>query len=360
MRRRGGLSSAERRQAAPEGRSRPAERSRRPKAPYNENRSRLLGAPLSVRARRGQCFPHGLGEDRALSGVRRLRKAGRARPKGAAGRRPRTTRIALACSGRRWLCAAGEDSVSHTASERIVRSAASGGSGRPVAPGRKEPPAEGPVQRESLSLARGAAGCAPPERTVFPTRPRRGSCAQRRQAAPEGRSRPAERSRRPKAPYNENRSRLLGAPLVVRRRRGQCFPHGLGEDRALSGVRRLRKAGRARPKGAAGRRPRTTRIALACSGRRWLCAAGEDSVSHTASERIVRSAASGGSGRPVAPGRKEPPAEGPVQRESLSLARGAAERASPERTVFPTRPRRGSCAQRRQAAPEGRSRPAER
>ena len=36
-------------------------------------------------------------------------------------------------------------------------------------------------------------------------------------------------------------SRVLGAPLVVRARRGQCLQHGLGEDRATCGVRRLRR-----------------------------------------------------------------------------------------------------------------------
>ena len=52
----------------------------------NENRSRFFVAPLAVLARRGQCFQHGLVEDRAASGARRLRKAGRARPEGAGGR----------------------------------------------------------------------------------------------------------------------------------------------------------------------------------------------------------------------------------------------------------------------------------
>ena len=82
-------------------------------------------------------------------------------------------------------------------------------------------------------------------------------------------------------------SRFLRAPLVVQRRREPAgrrtvWTHGLGEDRAASGVRRLR--------------------------------------------------------RPVAPGREEPPAEDtrrcPFRSNRLSLSRGAAGGASPERTVW--------------------------
>jgi len=68
------------------------------------------------------------------------------------------------------------------------------------------------------------------------------------------RLRKASRARpRPQASYNANRSRLLGAPLVVRRRRGQCFhtaPES-GVQPAVPGG--LRKASRAWPHGA--RRP---------------------------------------------------------------------------------------------------------
>ena len=65
---------------------------------------------------------------------------------------------------------------------------------------------------------------------------------------PPGRTEPVGRSL-----LSKNRSRLLGAPLSVLRRRGQCFKHGPGERSALSGVRRL-GGGRSRP-AAPSRRP---------------------------------------------------------------------------------------------------------
>ena len=172
-------------------------------------------------------------------------------------------------------------------------------------PGRTDPQVEEVrTTPKCLSRSRGAAERASPERTVFPTRARRGSCRQRCQAAPGGQSRLAARSRRPRAREagDGNRtgaSRVSGASLAVQRRREQCRAHGPGERCAASGVRRL--------------------------------------------------------GKPIAPGRTKPPGARTTTKR-LSRSRDVADGASPERTVFPTRARRGSCRQRCQAAPGGQSR----
>ena len=73
------------------------------------------------------------------------------------------------------------------------------------------------------------------------------------------------------------------------------FSHGLEEDRAVSGARRLRRpappAGRSRRPGRGARTPPFRHLAL--SGRRWRCKPGGHCL-HTGSERIVPSAASRG------------------------------------------------------------------
>ena len=80
------------------------------------------------------------------------------------------------------------------------------------------------------------------------------------------------------------------------------------------------------------------------------CASPEEAVLRTAPESEVRSATSGGSGRPVAPGRTEPPAEDARMEEPGGFEPGVFSRlwrlagdASPEGAVLNTRARRGSC-----------------
>ncbi len=89
-----------------------------------------------------------------------------------------------------------------------------------------------PLFQESLSLARGAAGYAPPEGTVLQHGP-----GERRAASGVRRPPRAGHARPHGAEQRESLSFALGAAERASPER-TAFTHGLGEDRALSGVRR--------------------------------------------------------------------------------------------------------------------------